>query len=189
MDWTAIQTQIVNALRAASGEASLDVRFDETSEATGWRADRLVRVRLVTIRGDSHETRYTDGATQTTPRVYGPRVLVLQIVAETLRQGLAQTADALAETMRTGLRLPGARDALEAAGLGIARVGPVTSVPFLDVATGRQRSAASFEVEHNVHSSVVGAAIDWIASVGLAGDIGPSDPPIEVAFDVVLPDP
>jgi hypothetical protein len=187
VDWQAIQDQIAAVLRAASGESTLDVRFDEASDAAGWRSDRLVRVRLIAIRGDSHEARYVDGASQITPRIYGPRVLVLQILVETPRQSLVNTAEALAEKLRTGIRLPAALEALAVAGLGLARVGSVSSVPFSDGATGRQRSAASFETEHNAASVVVGAAMDWIASVGLEGELGPSEPPREVSILVETP--
>lgn len=169
MEWTDVQTQIAAALQAAAGEPGLDVRWDHSADATGWRSDRLVRATVVAIRGDSHETRYADGPAQITPRVYGPRVLVLQFFVETQRQTLAATAEALASRLRAGLRLPGALAALASAGLGVARVGPVRVVPFPDPATGRQRSAAVFEVEHNAHESAIGAAIDWIASVEATG--------------------
>jgi hypothetical protein len=171
VDWANAQTQIVTALREAAGDPTLDVRWDETAEATGWRSDRLVRVSVISVRGDSHETRYVEGPSDLTPRIYGPRVLVLQIFVETQRQTLAHTSEALALRLRTGIRLPAALAALEAAGLGLARVGPVRSVSFPDLATGRRRSAAVFEIEHNAHGSVAGAAIAWVASVAAEGEI------------------
>lgn len=173
MNWSSIETGLISAVRSAADDPSLTVFWQETPQ--GFRTFPLVRLDVVSfdnvgrdeIRGEA------DAGTQTIQqRVYGNRLLTIQITIETRSQSLAGSAMALADTVRTGLGGEAVRDALASGPeVGLTLRGPVRHATYTN-ANGMRQSFASFEVTLNAHSSQAMREIEYIAEVRYSGDAG-----------------
>lgn len=113
-----------------------------------------------------------DPLQEMTPTVQGSREARLQFAVEvTADQRPGYSAAAIAEKARTRLSRPRSLDALEAAGLALATVGPATQADY--PADGRMVSRSLFEVVLNAHASEADTAgrTSYIATVEATASI------------------
>lgn len=173
------------ALQAALAALLLALLPDVTGVAVQWENEprKMVlgpNVLLSWVSGGGvgvDETRWddTEAAAQDpnmVPSLVGWRRLVLQVAPETTaNQKPATHARTVAEKLRTRLRRESAQAALEAANLGLASVGDVTTADY--TADQRQVSRCVFELVLNASSfeTVADDAVSSIESVDLTSTV------------------
>lgn len=167
MDWAAVQTGLISAIQEASGNPSLDVTWrDRTNEwhSAPWEGGSKVEIHLSNM-GQIHEdfVTYQEEAGQLRPTVYGARLPVFRFSIETADQDLADSSWALADRIKTALRLPSAHGILEACGLAISAMSPTQAVPMVE--DGRTLSFVVWDITFNASSSFQGALVDYFQSV------------------------
>ena len=167
-----IQTAIPAAIQAVV--PGLDVTWRDREG--GFRADRHVRLRILSRpRRGVDELRHGDpdpGTGLMRERVYGVRRLTVQVAIETQDQDYDDSAEALAEEIRTGLSGRSDTEALfDAADLGVPTTTEPRSVPYRDP-SGRWRSAVVFELWFPTSTSHTGPEIEAVGTVEAAGGVG-----------------
>ena len=152
-DWASIQTAIPAAVRQVLGD-TFDCGW--LRRDARWRSAAHCTLRVVSRRITGRtENRLLDNGDKTfTERAYTPAVTTVQFTFEAQDQDLLESAIPLAEQVATALRRSDVYDILCAAGLGIATVGQLNVVDYVDD-SGRWRTAVAFDVEFNTFSSVV----------------------------------
>jgi len=188
-DWRAVQTAIPAAVRKITGN-----RFDVgwgNLEAR-WRDKAHCRLSVVSRRALGRtEVRRTDNGDGTfTERVYTPATMVVQFTFVSQDQDLYDSALPYAEAVSVALRRSDSFGVLCDAGLGIAEVGTLNVVDFIDEHE-RWRSSVSFDVTFNTHSSVVtgfGRTTNYIRNVVISNDItgGTFEVPEIVISQIIL---
>lgn len=178
MDWATIDTALPLAVQTALDDLEADVGWHH--KESRWRSATHVRLRVLSVSRKGRDERRTTavGDDDLRERVYGIRVLRIQITCEAQDQDLAQSAWNTAETVSTGLHESDVATVLETAGLGLASITPPLGVDYMD-ASGRTRSAVVFDVSLNTHTSQTGPLIPRVKSLEFTGtiengpDIGP----------------
>ena len=182
MDWATIDTAILLAAQTALGDLAYDVGW--AHKEARWRSSvGQVQMKILSnARKGRDELRYTaEGDDDIRERVYGVRVLRIQVTCEAQDQDLAQSAWEVAETLSTGLRASDSIAILDTAEIGVASITPPLGVDYPD-AHGRTRSAVVFDVAFNAHTSQTGPLIPRVKSVEFEGTIenGPDIGPVTV---------
>lgn len=182
MDWSAVQTGLVAAVRLAMDAADYDVGWADRESR--WRsAAGCVRLSPLSFtRRGRDERRYSDeGDFDLQERIYGVRRLTVQFLVEAQDQDLADSAAAIAERIVAGLRRSDVEDLLVVAGIGVATIGETRQINAPDE-HDRVRSIWAFDVAFNAHTSIEGPVIPAVLAVEYAGDItnGPDIPATEI---------
>lgn len=170
MDWATLRAAIPLVVQTAAGDPTLDVGWH--NREARWRNKRHVRLRVLGLKSKGRdERRYTpEGENDMRERVYGVRVLRVQISCETQDQDLDDSAMSLAEDVAIGLTEAASIAALDSAGVGVATIGDRRPVDYMDE-HGRWRSAVVFEVALNGNTSRTGVLIPSIKKIEFTGNI------------------
>jgi hypothetical protein len=169
---------MILAVRTALDDLAADVGW--THKEARWRSAAHVRLRLLSAtRKGRDERRYApEGSDDIRERVYGVRVLRIQVTCEAQDQDLVASAWDLAERVSTGMHEADVVAVLDTAGIGLASITAPTGVDYMD-AHRRTRSAVVFDLALNAHTSQVGPLVPRVKSLEFTGtiengpDIGP----------------
>lgn len=173
MDWSEIETRLVAAVREAALAPDLEVRWSNDGTVQGWEALRHVRLEVLRIIDQAQgEPRWraegADGALR--PSTYVPQGLILQVLVESQDQRLVGSAWALANTIRTGIRNPGARGILRRADLSLQAQGNLIATDYTDEHR-RKRNVAIWELTLNASTLAQGALQQWMDQAVVEGAV------------------
>jgi hypothetical protein len=194
MEWAEIKAAIKALIATLAGVPALWRDEPRPFGSTATSRGAYVLLNVTTTRGfGSDEVRYQNldengDETETPaladsirPDLAGQRQIVLSVQPETLDQRAEYSAMVFAERIRTRLAWPSSLTTLQAAGLGLAKVGPSTVLDY--VHDGRNYSRALVEVTLGCASNESDAALGFIETILLttqvadeAGNVLPSPP-------------
>ena len=150
MNWAGLQTVLAAQVTTIAGCPAY--WRDVTAKWEAWPRVFLSVVSSRKLGQDETRTRYVSVDDVILPRVYGGRVLTVQIQVETRDQNLAASAGAIAEQVRTRLGRPSVLAALRAVDIGISTTTDVRTVNRTDD-KARVVSYAVFEAVLLTHVS------------------------------------
>ena len=150
MNWAGLQTVLAAQVTTIAGCPAY--WRDVTAKWEAWPRVCLSVVSSRKLGQDETRTRYVSVDDVILPRVYGGRVVTVQIQVETRDQNLAASAGAIAEQVRTRLGRPSVLAALRAVDIGISTTTDVRTVNRTDD-KARVVSYAVFEAVLLTHVS------------------------------------
>ena len=173
MNWAGLQTALAAQVTTIAGCPAY--WRDVTAQWEAWPRVFLSVVGVRKLGQDETRTRYVDADGTVLPRVYGGRVVTVQIQVESRDQNLAASAGAIGERVRTRLGRPGVLAALRAVDIGISTTSDLRVVNRVDD-KARVVSYAVFEAVLLTHVSDEegpGADLGYIETVEIAQTIDP----------------
>lgn len=150
MNWSGLQTVLAAQVTTIAGCPAY--WRDVTAKWEAWPRVFLSVVSSRKLGQDETRTRYVSVDDVILPRVYGGRVLTVQIQVESRDQNLAASAAAIGEQVRTRLGRPSVLAALRAVDIGISTTTDVRTVNRTDD-KARVVSYAVFEAVLLTHVS------------------------------------
>lgn len=150
MNWSGLQTVLAAQVTTIAGCPAY--WRDVTAKWEAWPRVFLSVVSTRKLGQDETRTRYVDADDVILPRVYGGRVVTVQIQVESRDQNLAASAAAIAERTRTRLGRLTVLDALRAVDIGVSTTTDVRVVNRVDD-KARVVSYAVFEAVLLTHVS------------------------------------
>jgi len=150
MNWAGLQT--VLAAQVADIAGCPTYWRDVTAQWEAWPRVFLSVVSTRKLGQDETRTRYVALDDVVLPRIYGGRVVTVQVQVETRDQNLATSAGAIGEQIRTRLGRLSVLDALRAVGVGVSTTTDVRTVNRTDD-KARVVSYAVFEAVLLTHVS------------------------------------
>ena len=171
--WADIETDMPSVIQAAAADANLQVEWEHTTAV--FRDDLYVDLSFVSIAGAGRdERRGTVNAEDITERVYGVRLINIQIKVDSQDQPF--NALEVASKIKAGLYSQAVRDLLVEMGLGLSTVSDPRYVPYRS-AHDRMRGSAVLEAVFNADTTVTLPAIPFVDRV--SGD----SPDLGLSFD------
>jgi hypothetical protein len=175
MRWADLQCVLAEQVEAIAG---CPVYWrDVTAQWEAWPRVFLSIVSVRKIGQDETRTRYDVDDDVLLPRVYGPRVVTVQVVAETRDQNLDRSAAAVGERLRSRLGRLSVLTALREVCFGLSRTSDVRVVNRTDD-KARTISYAVFELTLLTHFSDEEEAdtgdFGYIETVGISQTLDPS---------------
>ena len=173
MNWAGLQTVLAAQVTTIAGCPAY--WRDVTAQWEAWPRVFLSVVSVRALGQDETRTRYVDADGTVLPRVYGGRVVTVQVQVETRDQNLSASASAIGEQVRTRLGRPGVLAALRAVDIGISTTSDLRVVNRVDD-KARTVSYAVFEAVLLTHVSDEegpGADLGSIETVEITQTIDP----------------
>lgn len=183
MEWSTIQTALIEAVQTAVGDSTYDVLWTDRENA--WRESAHVKLQVLSLpqlgRGERRYSSNDDGTMD--ERIYMPRRLVIQFLCEAQDQDLIDSALPIAETISARFQSSDIESILDTACIGVAQIGEIRQVNAPARGHNRVRSLAVFDVTFNAHTSIAGPTIGYVESVVHSGTIedGPDTGPTTVS--------
>lgn len=189
MNWAGLQTVLAAQVTTIAGCPAY--WRDVTAQWEAWPRVFLSVVGVRKLGQDETRTRYVDADGTVLPRVYGGRVVTVQIQVESRDQNLAASASAIGEQVRTRLGRPGVLAALRAVDIGISTTSDLRVVNRVDD-KARTVSYAVFEAVLLTHVSDEegpGADFGYIETVEITQTIDPVQDEVLRVYEVGPQDP
>ena len=172
MDWATLQTAIPAAIQSAIAWPSpVSVYWEGLPQ--DWRELSTVALAITSfeIHGvDEDRSYYVAASDQIQERQYGSRRLTIRARCECQDQNLAGGSMALADQIRTGLRLRSVLDALSSDGIAIGAIGAAFPFDYTDT-HGRKRSVCAIDLGLNLASVSDGLLHDYVVSISGTYDV------------------
>lgn len=172
MDWAAIQSSSLAAVKTVMGNQSFDVLWKNQYESGYVAANTNVRIELIQDDVISSDIRFFLSGNVLSEKEWQNRRLTFQYNVSTLTQTMVSSSNAIASKIRGGLNLQPIQDLFALAGLSPSNIG---STFIVDEVKDRQRmrSQAAFEVTFNAVEIVTIAnhdfgfidAVEWSGSL------------------------
>lgn len=180
MDWAAIQSASLAAVKTVMGNQSFDVLWEHQYEAGHVAADTNVRLQVIQDDVIATQIRYFLSGNVLSEKEWQDRRLVVQFNVATLNQTMVSSSYAIASKIRGGMNLQPIQDLFALAGLSPSAIG---STFVVDEVNDKQRweSQSAFEITFNAVEIVTIAehdfgfidAVEWSGSLSgsRSGDI------------------
>lgn len=181
MDFASLQTVLITAVQTSLADNAYDVIWNQRE--TGWRDPSHVKLTMMAnpSRGRDEIRTTPEGDDDIRERIYGIRNPIVQVTCEAQDQDLAEGAWQIANTIVTRFRGNDIVDILSLSDVGVARIGDMVKSDYMDM-HGDWRSAVTFELFLNTHTSLTGALIPYIKAIEFSGTTdGPSVGPTTVS--------
>lgn len=188
--WQSIQDALPVILSDISGLPETAISWRPLTSS--WQADRHIRLQVLgglrALGVDERRYRYDGGADENLERIYGNRAISISIRVETQDQDLADSAYAIAETVRVKLRQEGIQSRLRAeACLSLSRIEAIRVEDYPDAAS-RLRSLAILDVTFLTHVSVEDVDVGYFDTANATDTItDPAGAAVDLDLDTSWP--